>query len=182
MRTVFINIHGGPGIGKTTFASDLFSAIKKRHVDVEATAEFAKDLIRGGRADLLSNQLVLLGGQALRLASLAGRVPLVINDSPLTLCSIYASVYAPDRHPPAFHETVLWAHKALDNVDLVLSRHDHAYQVEGRVQDEKQAIAIDGMIIEHLRRNDVPHVILPTENPLRAALDVLAGAKIIPEK
>ena len=40
--SLIINFFGGPGIGKSTQSADLFSVMKKHHMDVELTFEFPK--------------------------------------------------------------------------------------------------------------------------------------------
>jgi len=181
MATTIINIFGGPGIGKTTFASDLFGALKRRHVNVELTREYAKDLIWNGRSDLLSNQLIVLGGQLERLSSLNGRVELIVSDSPLLLCSVYAQIYAPATHPAAFHETVAWADRLMPSVNLVLSRLDRPYQAEGRIQDESGARDIDALVLTMLNAGGVPHLCLPAGGAaLAVALAHLEQHQLIP--
>lgn len=159
--TTLVNIFGGPGIGKTTFASDLFGALKRRHASVETVREYAKDLILQGRSDLLSNQLVVLGGQLERLVGLDGRVSLVVCDSPLLLTSIYASLYAPGTHPQSFHDTVVWADGLMPSVNFVLDRAHRPYQAEGRIQDEEGAKAVDRLILDFLAKNGIAHTRLP---------------------
>jgi hypothetical protein len=90
-----INLWGGPGAGKTTTASGLFSILRhKWKVNLELITEFATDLCFEQARENLKDQLYLLGNQNHRLwrANKVG-VQVVITDAPIGLNTIYGLMY-----------------------------------------------------------------------------------------
>lgn len=171
-----INLFGGPGIGKSTFAAGLFAELKRRHLNVEIVTEYAKDLIWEGRPHMLSNQISVLGGQWDRVSRLVGKVDLIVTDSPVLLCSIYA----PADHPPEFHELAWWCHRKIEGLNLVLTRHSGDYQAAGRIQDEHTAAAIDRKIVGVLEsRGERYHRVSPDTGALPSVLRLLEQTGII---
>ena len=56
MKKLVINIFGGPGCGKSTTATGVFSLLKLHGVNAEFVSEFAKDLTWEERYKTLKNQ------------------------------------------------------------------------------------------------------------------------------
>ena len=140
--TTYITLFGGPGVGKSTAAAELFSWFKKRGKSVELVTEFAKDLVWENRQSTLEIQPYVSMKQFRNLARLKGKVDYVITDSPIIKDSVYARRYASDL-PQAYHELLFFLHNNLgDSINILLSR-DHIYDSEGRYQTEDQAIEID---------------------------------------
>ena len=54
-----INFFGGPGIGKSTQASGLFTEMKKHHMSVEYTYEFPKEVAWEGNVSQLRDQFFI---------------------------------------------------------------------------------------------------------------------------
>jgi adenylate kinase family enzyme len=44
METLFVNLFGSPGTGKSTMAASIFAELKWRGVDCEIVTEYAKEL------------------------------------------------------------------------------------------------------------------------------------------
>lgn len=160
MQTTCINIFGGPGIGKSTFAAELFVAMKKKHILTELTTEYAKDLIWQDRPNMLNNQISVLGEQWDRIQRLVDKVQYIINDSPTLL----SSIYAPEEYPKSFHELVLWTHKKNKRLNLILPRHEEEYEAFGRIQNEKTAKNIDIKILNLLKRENESYFLVPNTN------------------
>ncbi|MHC4238571.1 MAG: AAA family ATPase [Planctomycetota bacterium] len=92
---IVINLWGGPGAGKTTTASGLFSILRhKWSVNLELITEFATDLCFEQARENLKDQVYLLGNQYHRLwrAQRVG-VEVVITDAPIGLNKIYGQLY-----------------------------------------------------------------------------------------
>lgn len=90
-----INLWGGPGAGKTTTASGLFSILRhKWSANLELITEFATDLCFEQARENLKDQVYLLGNQYHRLwrAEQVG-VECVITDAPIGLNKIYGQLY-----------------------------------------------------------------------------------------
>ncbi len=68
-----INFFGGPSTGKSTYAAELYSDMKKRKLSVELVTEFPKDLIWDGLDTiLLCDQLFVFANQHRRINRLVG--------------------------------------------------------------------------------------------------------------
>jgi predicted ATPase len=153
--TIYINLFAGPGVGKSTLASDLFASMKRAGESVELVTEFAKDLVWENRQATLAIQPYVSAKQYRNLARLRGKVSYVITDSPILKDSVYARRYAPQL-PQAYHDLLAFMHEDLGHsINILLSRQ-FEYQTEGRYQDEATAREIDRdlRLMLHLRNVD----------------------------
>lgn len=140
--TTYINIFGGPGIGKSTLAAEVFASFKKQGKSVELVTEFVKDLVWENRQSTIEIQPYVSMKQYRNLARLRGKVDYVITDSPLIKDSVYARLYAKEL-PQSYHELLFFLHSNLgDSINILLTR-EHKYDTQGRYQDEQEAIDID---------------------------------------
>lgn len=138
-----VNIFGGPGCGKSTVASKIFSELKRRGVEAACPEEHAKLAIWSGRPWLLDEQVIMVGKTWETLTNLRERVSVIIVDSPILLCSVYAG----DREPEPFHDLVLDLHRRSPRVNLMVVRPaGEDYDPANRREDAQQARAIDGRI------------------------------------
>jgi len=89
-----INIFGGPGVGKSTLAAEVFAHFKKNKLNIELVTEYAKDLVWEERNNILKDQLYILAKQNRRLERLRNKgIDVVVTDSPLLLGKIYFDLY-----------------------------------------------------------------------------------------
>jgi nicotinamide riboside kinase len=154
--TTYINLFGGPGIGKSCIAAEIFANFKKRGKSVELVTEFAKDLVWENRQSTLEIQPYVSMKQFRNLARLKDKVDYVITDSPLIKDSVYARMYAPSL-PQAYHELLFFLHHNLgDSVNILLAR-EFAYRTEGRYQSEEQAKQVDADLRLMLELNDIDY-------------------------
>lgn len=154
MNTKIINILGGSGIGKSTFAAELFTLMKKELYDVELALEYAKDLVYENRLNTLENQIYVFGKQLHRIQRLVGKVEYIITDSPIILSSIYGEKYSEN-----FHRLVLETFNQFSNINILLKR-GHDYNPNGRLQTLEEAIEIDRKIAHYLIINSIDHYVL----------------------
>ena len=77
-----INFFGGPGIGKSTQASGLFTEMKKHHMSVEYTYEFPKEVAWEGNVSQLKDQFFITANQHRNISRLYGKVDQ--NDKDIT--------------------------------------------------------------------------------------------------
>lgn len=88
---LIVEFFAGPGSGKTTMASGLWSSLKAEGYICEFVREYAQELIFQGRSWLLSEQVIVNAGQLEKYAQLRhARCPLAIADSSGTLGRIYS--------------------------------------------------------------------------------------------
>jgi len=150
---VVVNIFGGPGSGKSTLASRLFSEIKRRDIEAASPEEHAKLAIWSGQPWLLDEQTVLLGRTWETLHALHDKVQVVIVDSPIMLCSVYAH----DREPVCFHQLVADIHGRTPRTNLLLSRDPSIeYSMNGRRETAREARIVDERITTTLDAHNEP--------------------------
>jgi hypothetical protein len=155
-----INFFGGPGIGKSTQASGLFTEMKKHHMSVEYTYEFPKEVAWEGNISQLSDQFFITANQHRNISRLYGKVEYIIVDSPIVLGCFYEQRYGEGY--PASHYSMsglsnfLWGlFKRYDNINILLKRNDETYDTNGRLQGLQEAQEIDKDIKQTLDVNNI---------------------------
>jgi GTPase SAR1 family protein len=154
--TIYINLFGGPGVGKSTIAAGLFHFMKRNNYSVELVTEFAKDLVWEDRAATLQIQPYVSMKQFRNLARLQGKVDYVITDSPIIKDSVYARRFAPEL-PQSYHKLLLFLHSYLgDSINILLTRC-HSYETNGRLQTESEAVELDAELKFLLELHDIDY-------------------------
>lgn len=176
-NTLYVNLYGGPGTGKSSTRAKVFYKMKEEGLlTVEEATEYAKDLTWENRQVALSNQPYILGKQFHSLFRLNGLVDVVITDSPILLCYVYAPE-SPWRDE--FRSYVMALHRSMNTLDLFLERDldHHPYVPVGRSQTEEQALTLDQKIEKMLIDNNVAYASLPvsknTANVIHKAIKEL---------
>ncbi len=156
--TKYINLFGGPGVGKSTTAAAIFVEMKRRGMNVELVTEVAKDFVWEGRMKTLDIQPYVTIKLFRNLYRLKGKVDYVISDSPILLGCIYADKYAPTL-PASYKQFIVDLHKQeLDpSVNIVLERL-FDYDSSGRYQSEEEALQLDRDIQNVLDSNNIPSI------------------------
>lgn len=158
-----INLFGGPGIGKSTQASGLFTEMKKHHMSVEYTYEFPKEVAWEGNVSQLRDQFFITANQHRNISRLYGKVDYIIVDSPIILGGIYEQRYG-EGYPASFYgmtglSDFIWRlFKQYDNINILLTRNNETYDPNGRLQDLHEAQEIDAEIKETLLINNIHFV------------------------
>ncbi len=152
MNTLVINLYGGPGVGKSTCATYLYSKLKMLNINVEYVSEFAKDLTWENNKVALGCQMYVTGEQIYRLRRLQNKCDVIINDSPILLGAIYGVNDNPYLSKPLKYE-----YDKFNNMDIVITRTT-TYSTNGRKEDEKTAKDIDDSIIDLLYLNKIEYV------------------------
>ena len=156
-----INLFGGPGIGKSTQASGLFTEMKKHHMRVEYTYEFPKEVAWEGNVSQLRDQFFITANQHRNISRLYGKVDYIIVDSPIVLGCFYEQRYGND-YPASFYgmsglSNFLWKlFKQYDNINILLKRNNETYDPNGRLQNLQEAQEIDEDIRQTLLINNIP--------------------------
>lgn len=136
--TTIINLFGGPCIGKSTMAAELFSNMKKKNYNVELVTEYAKDAVWEERLNVLTDQLYIMAKQNRRINVLIDKVEYIITDSPLLLSAIYTKDEDIIKLAVKLHEK----HKSV-NFRL---RRKPRYSKIGRAHTKEEALRIDDKI------------------------------------
>jgi len=151
-----INLYGGPGTGKSTTATGLFSLMKLAGYKVEFASEFAKDIVWDRAFDVLQDQLFIFANQHRKIKRLEQHgVDYVITDSPLLL----SLNYMPKEYFRSFPDLVDDVYRSFNNFDVIL-RRVKPYAPYGRRQCEASAKEMDD-VINHIVRDitDEYHII-----------------------
>ena len=135
-----INLWGGPGCGKSTTASGLFSLMKMRGHKVELVTEYAKELTYDKNWDMLSKQELIFPEQYQRQHRLIGQVDYAITDSPLPLNIIYARDDLKTNYK--FWNMVVDGFNEFENFNIMLMRCK-PYSHYGRKESSDKALDID---------------------------------------
>lgn len=149
--TLVINLYGGPGSGKSTFMSGIFSELKSRGYNCEMAPEYAKEKVWENSLDILSNQLYVFGKQHQTIFRLLGKVSVIITDSPLFL-SLYYGNYC----SKSFKNLVLEEHNMLNSINIFINRVKK-YNPSGRLQTEVEAKNIDNKLFNLLDQHNIPY-------------------------
>lgn len=134
-----INFYGGPGSGKSTVASQLYTDLKILQYTTELVREAAKDKVYLG-IDLSKSdynmQLIIFASQLERELLVAKHVQYLVSDSPLFLNAYYAKC--------AHLLSVAKANNAQDDLHIWIERDpNERFESNGRSHNEKQSKKID---------------------------------------
>lgn len=153
--TTYINLFGGPGVGKSTTAASLFVEMKKAGLKVELVTEVAKDFVWEDRSTTLTIQPYITIKQFRNLVRLKGKVDYVITDAPILLGCMYADRYAPTL-PLSYKQFIVDLHNQELNpsVNIVLQR-SFEYDSTGRYQTKQEAEEFDNDIMRILNDNKI---------------------------
>lgn len=160
-KTIVINILGGPGVGKTTIANELFIRLKKLGKDVEAVSEFAKELVWEKRSEAFDDRLYMHAEQNHRLMMMNNNLDYIITDSPLILTSIYNNYYLKNKFSKKYNamidEMSIQTWNLYNNITFYIERKTD-YNNVGRRESQKQAIDIDSKIKKYLKDHNIEYI------------------------
>lgn len=153
-----VNLFGGPGIGKSTLAAKLFSALKEKQCNVEVIPEYAKDLTWEKRHLILAgDQGYVFAKQNRRLLRVLKHIDIAVCESPLVLAILYFNEEADFCDKDVFINYVLHIFNKYPNINYVIKRNKNdTYQPIGRNQTEAEAIEKDNEIIDFLTTYNIP--------------------------
>jgi hypothetical protein len=159
MKTLFINLFGGPGAGKSTAAWDIAAKLKKSGKSVELVAEYAKELVYEKQYDLLDgsaeNQRKIFEEQCRREERLIGQVNYAITDSPVLLQLAYLKDRDSTEGQKLIHEIEIYTESVCfgdqsSSYNLLITRGEGAFEQNGRIHSETESIDLDKQIEEML--------------------------------
>jgi len=144
--TGLVNLYGGPGSGKSTVASYLFSWLRMHGVEAELVGEAAKEFVHDRSFESLKNQVLIAGLQWQRVNRLIrSGCGVAISDSPIILGAMYSESLP-------YHAELLALLRKLDSLAApaynVFIRRTWPYVTTGRTQKtEEEARAFDAKAI-----------------------------------
>lgn len=170
-NTIFINLVGGPGCGKTTTAAALFSELKRTpSLSVEFIREPIQHHIYENSTLIMSNQIPLFGEDMLQIYSLDGKVDIVVRDTSLLNNIVY------DREDNTlFHSLVIQEYKKLRNIDFFLERGDIEFQEYGRIHTYEQSLELDQRIQDVYRFANIPLIHVHSETAVDEILEYISN-------
>lgn len=149
---LIINLFAGPGAGKSTAATYIFSVLKMRGYDCEYISEYAKDLVWQGKLDNFNCQFGITGRQAMMIYRLFNKVEIIVTDSPIALGSVYAD------SPELAQTCIIEFNKYSDvNYNVYLQRNAD-FKDNGRRHDQKTSLSYDKKIKGMLDYNGFSYI------------------------
>lgn len=154
-NTIVVNLFGAPGSGKSTGAAYIFALLKMSGVDAELVTEFAKDKVWEENPAPFKNQAYMFGKQSYKIGRCAGKVDVIVTDSPLPL-SIYYNSEA--RLTDNFDRTVMDVFGSYLNMNYLLTRVK-PYNPNGRHQTESESDQVAKELKALLHEQGIPYVL-----------------------
>ena len=152
-RCVVVNIIGGPGVGKTILAGELFTTIKRKGITCDVSWEYIKRKLRENATKVVQNQIYIFGKQQFQLFTLKDEVDVIITDAPLILNPIYDNT-----HCLYLKALVLNEYHKYENLLYFIERDTNfEYETEGRYQDLDGAKLVDENIKNFLNKNKIEY-------------------------
>lgn len=153
-----INLFAGPGAGKSTFASEIFSRMKKQGYSVEFSKEIVKLWTYQKRIPKKWDQITLLGLQMEQEAQpLMDGVKHVVCECPI----IMGCVYAKDlglKCSDQMYGICKDFEREYPSINIFIRRNNKKYNPEGRFHSLEQAIKIDKRIQSMLKNHVKEHL------------------------
>src|SRR5512133_3821784 len=97
MKTLVVNLWGGPGTGKSTTAAFLFALLKQKGYNAELVREYVKEWAWEKRQPGPLDQFYFFGKQSRRESLLYGKVDFIVTDCPVMLSAFYAYKFSPGK-------------------------------------------------------------------------------------
>jgi adenylate kinase family enzyme len=167
-------LFGGPGVGKSTVAAEVFVELKKRGtLQVEMIQEYVKAWAWEGKPVGPFDQVYILAKQLKLETRLYGKVDVVITDSPLLFSPIYERFYGAKN--PMSEAAALAVMRAAEEHGVThlhyLLPRTVPYDVRGRYQTEAQAAEVDGWMETFLTYHKLPMIRVPADNKAQFIVD-----------
>lgn len=151
--TTVVNLFGGPGSGKSTLQSDLYSYMKKQGKSVEMVREVAKKWAWSKTKITPLNQLNIIGEQIKDESELYGKVDCIITDSPILLGAFYMSYnHGEDFMMRMVLDYMYFAEKnGVKFINILLKRPENKFDTRGRFESRAEVELIDEELIKFLK-------------------------------
>ncbi len=156
MNKVVVNFFGGPGMGKTVAAADLFCKLKIAGIETNFVKEFAQECVIEGSSDALKDQVYVFGNTYHKLRCAAEHSTVAVTDSPILLSIIYQS-----ELPDSFSNLVLDMHRTFNNINVLLDVRNESWthSMEGRIHSHAESVSKDRQIKSMLDKFEEPYIL-----------------------
>ena len=151
MKTIIINLFGGPGTGKSTLMAQLYAKLKILGYETEMAPEFAKEKVWEESYKTLEDQIYVFAKQLHKINRLIGKVDIIICDSPLPFSLIYDKT-----KNEKFASLVMDQFNSFTNLNFFITRST-SYITKGRLQTEEESKQIDEEILKVLETWQIPY-------------------------
>jgi len=164
--TTVINLFGGPGIGKSTFAAQIFFKMKLAQISCELVTEYVKQWAWEDRKPVTYDQFYFFGKQVRKEYTLYNKVDFIITDSSAPIVAYYAKVYGTDNLAHCFQNMTKEFYKMGEDrnikyINIFLEREPGTYKKEGRFNTEEEAITIDKDMKTYFNSTGIEFVSIP---------------------
>ncbi len=156
--TEVINLFGGPGIGKSSLAAEIYYKMKAKHYNVELVREYVKNLAYENKHIGPFDQFYITGKQIKKESSLYNKVDFIITDSPLWLSGFYNEFYYQNKYITSHISNFvkLAVTLGINYNNFFLERSDDIpYNELGRYQNKNDAVRVDQLMKDFLVREEV---------------------------
>lgn len=160
--TKIINLFGGPGCGKSTLQSDIYSFMKKEGLKVEMVREVAKKW--AWKKDKITpvDQLNIIGQQIQDESELYGKVDYIVTDSPILLGAFYMwHNFGEEFMTDMVKNYMNFAeNNGVEFKNFLLERQGIPYQQDGRYENKYQIESLDHELSAYLYENYIEYDII----------------------
>jgi hypothetical protein len=172
-KLIVINLFSGPGAGKTSSCSQIFSYLKWNNVNCEQISEYAKKLTWRKNHKQLKNQLYVFSKQYNDIYMVEDEVDVVVTDSPLLLSVIYDAEKDED-----LRRYIIKKHNKYENINIFIKRVKPYHKV-GRSQTESESREIDSAVFSLLTELEESYEIIngTYEDMLKLSQDLVIKLK-----
>lgn len=164
-NTVFINLVGGPGCGKSTASASLYAKLKEGPLKVELLQDPVRDHIYKNESLMMQSQIPQFGELLLQTYSVNGKVDVCVRDTSLLNVIAYDA-----EDNPLFHSLVIQEYKKFTNIDFFIDRGDIPFDEALSIYTYDQSILLDQKIKDVYRFANIP---LIEVNAITAAEQIL---------
>jgi tRNA uridine 5-carbamoylmethylation protein Kti12 len=162
--TKVINLIGGPGSKKSLISSDIILQLYLHNKTVEHLADYAKYLVWQRDFESLKNQYYIAHKQYKVLRMIDGEVQFIVVEGSLPQLLYYNRNFKDNICDMGKTEIQIkkW-YSEFENINIFVERDDSAYVKGARIQNEDEIKEIDQMMMNLLRKNNIPFTCLPPD-------------------
>lgn len=172
---MIINFVGAPCSGKSTLACNLFTELKKRHLNTEYLHEYVKTLIWENNIDDINNQYVVAKKQYTMLKNVNASTDYTVTDSPLILGLLYNEYNKYNVSDITKTREFILGHLrefASESLYIFVKRNrNFAYKTQGRIHSEAESDYIESLLEIMLKNLGINYLEVNPDDPIENILE-----------